>query len=48
MLGEAIERTKSYTHGSHRCKEITELVMHFMAKEMIPINTVKNQDFVVW
>ena len=44
-LDEAIERTKPYTHGSHQWKEITESVMHFMAKEMIPINTVEKPGF---
>ena len=39
--GIAIERTKPHTRGSHRWKEITESVMHFMAKEMISINTVE-------
>ena len=45
MLGKAIERTKPYTHGSHQWKEITESVMHFMAKEMIPMNTVEKSGF---
>ena len=40
-LGQAIERSKAYTRGSQRWKEITESVTHFMAKEMIPFNTVK-------
>ena len=44
-LGEAIERTKPYTRGSQRWEEITESVTHFMAKEMIPINTVKKPGF---
>ena len=39
-LGEAIERTKPYTHGSQSWKAITESVTRFMAKEMIPISTV--------
>ena len=45
ILDEAIERTKPFTHGSHQWKEITESVMHFMAKEMILINTVKKPGF---
>ena len=44
-LGEAIERTKSYTHGSHQWKEVTESFAHFMPKEMIPINTVEKPGF---
>ena len=44
-LGEAIERTKPYTRGCQRWKEITESVTHFMAKEMIPINTAEKPGF---
>ena len=45
-LGEAIERTIPYTHGSKRWKAITELVTHFMAKEMIPISSIEKPGFV--
>ena len=34
-----------YTRGSHRWKEITESFVHFMVKEMIPINTVEKPGF---
>ena len=46
MLGEATERTKPYTCGSQCWKAITESVMHFMAKEMIPISTVEKPGFL--
>ena len=45
-LGEAIERTMPYTHGSKRWKAITESVTHFMAKEMIPISSIEKPGFV--
>ena len=44
-LDEAIERTKPYTHGSQRWKDITASVTHFVAKEMIPIHTVEKPGF---
>jgi len=45
LLGEAVERSQPYTHGSQRWKEITESITHFMAKEMIPIYTVEKPGF---
>ena len=45
MLDEAIKRTKPYTHGSQRWKDITASVTHFMTKEMIPIHTVEKPGF---
>ena len=43
MLGKAIERTKSYTLGCQRWKEITESVTRFIAKEIVSISTVEKQ-----
>ena len=45
MLGKAIERTKSYTLGCQRCKEITESVTRFIVKEIVSISTVKKPGF---
>ena len=46
MLGESIEKTKSYAHGSHRWKEFIKSVVHFVAKEMLPVSTVEKPGFV--